>query len=58
MTTSLRTAMIVFCAILASAATIWLALEVRGEMMPGWAAALGPILLGATLIAHLRRQRK
>ena len=58
MTTSFRTAMIVFCAILASAATIWLALEVKGEMMPGWAAAMGPPLLAATLVVHLRRQRK
>jgi methylmalonyl-CoA mutase cobalamin-binding domain/chain len=56
--TSLRVAMIVFTVILAAGATIWLAMQLAGSLMPGWVAAVGPILLACTLIVHLRTDKK
>lgn len=56
--TSLRVAMIVFTVILAAGATIWLAMQLAGNLMPGWVAAVGPILLACTLIVHLRTDKK
>ncbi len=54
---ALKTALTVLAALLTAAATIALALRVSGDVMPGWMAALGPVLLGLTLWVHWRGRR-
>lgn len=39
-------------------ATIWMAATVAGDYMPVWAAAIGPLLLCATLWLHWRSRRE
>lgn len=50
-------AMILVSVVIAAAATLWLALAVAGDLMPVWMAVLGPLLLLAALVAHLRGRR-
>lgn len=54
---ALKTAYLVFLAALLAGATIWLASRVAGDVMPGWGAALGPILLALTVWAYWRGRR-
>ncbi|MFO1175514.1 MAG: hypothetical protein U1E48_09960 [Paracoccaceae bacterium] len=47
-----RLVLILAFVVLAVGATLALAYAVAGEIQPGWMAALGPLLLIATLVAH------
>lgn len=49
-------AMIVFAVALAAGATIYMA-WLASSVMPVWAAAMGPLLLAATVLVHLRSRR-
>lgn len=53
-----KLALIVLIVMLAAAATMWLAVQVGGDLQPGWMAALGPLLLIATLIAHFQKKNR
>ena len=53
-----KLALIVLVVMLAAAATMWLAFQVGGDLQPGWMAALGPLLLIATLVAHFQRKNR
>lgn len=48
----LKTSAIVMMAIVVAAATIWLASQVAGSVMPVWMALLGPALLIGALAVH------
>ncbi|MCW3784271.1 hypothetical protein [Defluviimonas salinarum] len=43
--------------LVAGAATVVMAVAFAGTGAPVWLAAMGPILLLAALVAHLRRRR-
>lgn len=55
--THVKTIVTIVLAVIAAGATIWMASEMTGGLMPFWMAALGPILMLATLWAHLRSRR-
>ncbi|MBS0565180.1 MAG: hypothetical protein JSR87_12130 [Proteobacteria bacterium] len=50
--TRARLLLTIAAVIVVGAATIALAYAVSGDVQPGWMAALGPLLLIATLVAH------
>lgn len=52
-----RLVLIVAFVLVAAGATLALAYAVAGEIQPGWMAALGPLLLVATLVAHFTRPK-
>ena len=52
-----RRALIIAGVIVVAAATVALAYGVSGTVQPGWMAALGPLLLIATLVAHFTGRR-
>ncbi len=51
-------AILLLAVIFLAAATIWMTGLVGGSLMPGWAAAIGPILLALVLILHYRGRKK
>jgi uncharacterized membrane protein (DUF485 family) len=55
--TALKTAYLVLLVLVLAGATIWLASAVAGEIMPGWIAAIGPVLLALAVWAHWRGRR-
>lgn len=55
--TRARLLLTVAVVIVVAAATIALAWAVAGDVQPGWMAALGPLLLIATLVAHWQGRR-
>ncbi|MCU9850407.1 hypothetical protein OEZ60_20700 [Defluviimonas sp. WL0024] len=52
-----RFALILALVLVAGAATVVMAVAFAGTGAPVWLAAMGPILLLAALVAHLRRRR-
>lgn len=53
-----KLALLVIAVMIAAAATVWLAFLVKGAGQPLWMAALGPLLLIATLIAHYQKKNR
>ena len=49
-------ALIIFSVAFAAGATIYMA-WLASSVMPVWAAAMGPLLLAATILVHLRSRR-
>ncbi len=54
---ALKTAYLVLLVLVLAGATIWLAAAVAGDVLPGWIAAIGPVLLGLAVWAHWRGRR-
>ncbi|MGB3148865.1 MAG: hypothetical protein WBA91_14075 [Paracoccaceae bacterium] len=53
-----KTLALVLFVIVLAAATIWLAFQLAGEIMPVWMAALGPIFLALTVWTHVKSRGK